>query len=59
MTDGFEVTPQHLIWYQEEGTTLSLVATEDSEFVVLSGQPILEPIVNYRSVCNEYSRRDW
>lgn len=47
LTDGFEVTPQNLIWYQEEGSIISLTATEDSEFVVLSGQPILEPIVNY------------
>jgi len=47
LTDGFEVPAQQLIWYKENGSKIQLTALEDSEFVVLAGLPIEEPIANY------------
>ncbi len=46
-TDGYEVTERHLIWFQEEGDSIHLEAAEDSEFIVLAGLPIHEPLASY------------
>ncbi len=46
-TDGFEVGARHLIWFKEEGSSIDLEALEDSEFVVLAGLPIHEPVASY------------
>ncbi|MBL7923164.1 MAG: pirin family protein [Bacteroidia bacterium] len=45
--DGYEVPERQLIWYHEDGDTIRLEAKEDSEFVVLAGQPIHEPLASY------------
>lgn len=46
-TDGFEVHERHLIWFKEDGRTIELEAKEDSEFIVLAGLPIQEPVASY------------
>lgn len=45
--DGYEVTARHLIWLSEEDGAVEITASEDSEFVVLSGEPIHEPVASY------------
>ena len=43
-----EVAPvDHLILFNNEGENINLTATEDSILLVLSGQPINEPIASY------------
>lgn len=45
--DGFDVPARHLIWMDDAESNISLAATENSEFIVLAGQPIHEPVASY------------
>lgn len=46
-SDGFDVPARHLIWMDDHESAISLSAIENSEFIVLAGQPIHEPVASY------------
>ena len=46
-SDGYEVPAKHLMWFSESGETQEFSASRDSEFVVLAGEPIQEPVASY------------
>lgn len=46
-TDGYDVTERHLIWFNEKEGAIGIEAKENSEFMVLAGAPIQEPVASY------------
>lgn len=46
-TDEYQVPDRHLIWYKEAGNSIEISAMHDSEFIVLTGMPIYEPVASY------------
>jgi quercetin 2,3-dioxygenase len=47
ITDGFTVPEQSLIWFNEENETIEISASRDSEFLLMAGEPINEPLSSY------------
>ncbi len=45
--DGYEIPARHLIWLNEEEGPVNIATLDDSEFVLLSGLPIQEPVASY------------
>lgn len=46
-TDGYEIPEQHLVWYNEDNQNIEISAIHDSEFLLMAGEPIEEPIASY------------
>ena len=46
-TDGYEIPEQHLVWYNEDHQNIQISATRYSEFLLMAGEPIEEPIAAY------------
>jgi redox-sensitive bicupin YhaK (pirin superfamily) len=47
ITDGFTVPEQNLIWFNEDGDTIEISASHNSEFLLMAGEPINEPLSSY------------
>lgn len=45
--DGYEIPARHLIWLSDDSGPVNIATLDDSEFVVLSGLPIQEPVASY------------
>ena len=45
--DGQNASAKDMIWFNNDGTQIALKVTEDSRFIVLSGEPIGEPVASY------------
>lgn len=46
-TDGYEIPEQNLVWYNEDNINIEISATRDSEFLLMAGEPIEEPMASY------------
>lgn len=44
---GEKIASKTMIWYKNDGDCLNIEVNEDSQFIVLSGEPIGEPVVSY------------
>jgi hypothetical protein len=44
---GEKIASKTMIWYKNDGDKLKIEINEDSQFIILSGEPIGEPIVSY------------
>jgi redox-sensitive bicupin YhaK (pirin superfamily) len=47
ITDGYTVPEQHLVWFNEENDTIEISASHNSEFLLMAGEPINEPLSSY------------
>lgn len=45
--DGYEIPARQLIWLSDDAGAAELSALDDCEFVILSGEPIREPVASY------------
>jgi len=45
--DDEKVPPKTMIWYKNDGDLLNINISEASQFIILSGEPIGEPVVSY------------
>ena len=45
--DDEKVPPKTMIWYKNDGDLLNINISEASQFIILSGEPIGEPMVSY------------
>lgn len=45
--DGYEIPARHLIWLNDEDGPVNIATLDDSEFIVLSGLPIQDPVASY------------
>jgi len=46
-TDGYEIPEQHLVWFNEENQNIEISAMRNSEFLLMAGEPIEEPMASY------------
>lgn len=46
-TNGSVANEKDLIWFNNDGNTINIKVNKDSRFILLSGEPIGEPIVTY------------
>lgn len=44
---GEKIASKTMIWYKNDGDELNFKVDKDSQFIVLSGEPIGEPVVSY------------
>jgi hypothetical protein len=44
---GEKIASKTMIWYKNDGDKLNFKVDKDSQFIVLSGEPIGEPVVSY------------
>ena len=45
--DDEKVPSKTMIWYKNDGDVLRINISEASQFIILSGEPINEPVVSY------------
>ena len=45
--DDEKVPPKTMIWYKNDGDLLNINISEASQYIILSGEPIGEPVVSY------------
>ena len=44
---GEKIASKTMIWYKNDGDYLNIEVNEDSQFIILSAEPIGEPVVSY------------
>ena len=47
LIDGEKIKAKTMVWFKNDGEKLSFEADEASTFIILSGEPIGEPVVSY------------
>lgn len=45
--NGKESEAKDLIWFDQDGETINIIANKDTRFIVLAGEPINEPMKSY------------
>jgi redox-sensitive bicupin YhaK (pirin superfamily) len=47
LVNGNDVKAKNLIWFKNDGTSINIIAEQDTRFILLSGKPIGEEVMTY------------
>ena len=47
VVDGNKATDKDMVWFNNDGESIHIEVKEASRFIVLSGEPINEPVASY------------
>jgi redox-sensitive bicupin YhaK (pirin superfamily) len=47
VVDGNKAKDKDMVWFNNDGESIHIEVTEASRFIVLSGEPINEPVASY------------